>query len=267
MKFFALEEKGKVLWLSFNRPEKYNSMNQVFWDELPMLLEKIEQDGNIKVVIWRGNGKGFSSGLDLLDFFGRYQSIIFGTDEQNQQSLYTLVRKMQACFEKIAMSSKVHIAAIHGGCIGGGLDFVTACDIRFASQDAFFSIRETQVAIVADLGSLNRLPFIIGQGNTRLMAFTGSDYTAQQALQMGLVSEVFPSTQELFEFTEQIASQIAENSSITLQGVKCVLNYQMHASPQEGLEFVAQWNSQNLNNKDFREMIAAKMENRKPRFS
>lgn len=263
MNFFQVEEHPKVALIYFNRPEKINAMNKTFWDEIQVLLQEYENRKDIKVIVWAGKGKGFCAGLDLMDFFTHYQSILFS---QDKKPLEELIKTLQKPFLFIANSKKIHLAAVHGACVGGGLDFITACDLRFGSQDAFFSLRETKMAIVADLGSLNRLPHIIGHNHTAFMAFTGNDFSAQKVFSWGLISEIFENQELLIQNTLQIAQTIAENSSITLEGVKKMLNYQWNKTPSDGLEYVAQWNSHHLINPDFQEMIASLMEKRKPNF-
>ncbi len=263
MNFFQIEYHNKVALVYFNRPEKINAMNKVFWDEINTLLEELESNSLIKVIIWAGKGKGFSAGLDIMDFFINYQSVLFS---RNSDTLTNLIKELQKPFVQIANSSKVHIAAIHGACVGGGLDFACACDLRFASKDAFFSLRETKIAIVADLGSLNRLPEIIGQNHTRLMAFTGDDYSAEKVYQWGLISEVYENEEKLIQEVLSIAHKISENSSLVLKGIKQLVNYQLNKTPEEGLEYIAKWNGQNLINPDFIEMTTAIAEKRKPNF-
>lgn len=263
MEFFQIENYGKVLLIFFNRPNKINAMNKIFWDELVVLLNEYENREDIKVIVWAGKGKGFSAGLDLMDFFSHYQSILFSKDIQQ---LENLIKKLQKPFIQIANSSKIHIAAVHGACIGGGLDFIAACDLRFASKDAFFSLRETKMAIVADLGSLNRLPQIIGYNHTAYMAFTGEDFSAEKVYSWGLVSEVFDNQDILIQETLKIAQKIADNSGFILKGVKHMLNYQWNKTPEEGLAYIAEWNSKNLINPDFIELTTALAEKRKPNF-
>ncbi len=264
MEFFEVNHQGKVAIIYFNRPNKLNAMNKIFWDELNPLIEEYEARKDIKVILWAAKGKGFSAGLDLMEFFSHYQSVLFSGDSKK---LENLIKELQKPFIQIANSSKVHIAAIHGACVGGGLDFISACDLRFASKDAFFSLRETKMAIVADLGSLNRLPQIIGYNHTQHMAYTGDDFSAEKVYSWGLVSEVFENQEILLQETLKIAEKIAENSSIVLKGVKKLLNYQWNKTPEEGLDYIAQWNSKNLLNSDFLELTTALAEKRKPNFS
>jgi len=263
MPFFEVEKQDKVALIYFNRPNKINAMNKAFWDEISILLDNFEKDKQTKVIVWAGKGKGFCAGLDLMDFFLNFQPLLMSKDAV---AIEKLISELQQPFIQIANSSKIHIAAVHGACVGGGLDFAVACDLRFASQDAFFSLRETKMAIVADLGSLNRLPHIIGENHTRWMAFTGKDFSAQKVYSWGLVSEVFENHDVLLQQTLKIAQEIAENSSFILHGIKNLLNYQWNQTPEQGLKYIAEWNGKNLVNPDFIEMMTAFAEKRKPNF-
>jgi len=263
MEFFEVEKQGKVVLVYFNRPNKSNAMNRIFWEEIQFLLNEYDNHEEIKVIVWAAKGKSFSAGLDLMDFFLNYQKVLFSKESTLIQKL---ILELQEPFKRIAKSSKIHIAAVHGACVGGGLDFISACDLRFASKDAFFSLRETQMAIVADLGSLNRLPRIIGENHTRLMAFTGDDYSAEKVYSWGLVSDVYENQEILIQETLKIAEKIANHSRIVLGGVKNLLNFQWNQSPEEGLNYIAEWNGKHLINPDFLEMTAALAEKRKPHF-
>ncbi len=257
---------AKTWIISLNQPQKHNALDTTFWQELPILVQTVNQEKSIRSVILTSEGKNFSSGLDLKDFFAQNISIFQEENAQNRLDLLTLIKNMQASIQAIADSSKIWIAAINGFCIGGGLDVIAACDIRFCSQNATFSLKEAQVGIIADLGSLQRLPSIIGQGNTRLMAFTAADYSAQSALAMQLVSLVTENPEKLMEESLKIALQIANNSGIAVAGSKKMLNYMLDHSPEEGLDYVANWNASFLNNPDLKEAISAFMEKRKPNF-
>ena len=158
------------------------------------------------------------------------------------------------------------IAAIDGWCIGGGLDLAAACDIRICSAQAKFSLREIRLAIVADIGSLQRLPPIIGQGHTRQLAFTGEDIDADRALAIGLVNDVHPDADALHAAAAAMAARIAANSPVTARGIKQVLDYCADKSVKDGLQYVAVWNAAFLQSKDLAEAISAFMERREPKF-
>jgi enoyl-CoA hydratase len=158
------------------------------------------------------------------------------------------------------------VAAVHGFCIGGGVDLISACDIRLCSADARFSVRETRVAIVADLGSLQRLPHLIGQAHTRELAFTGRDVEASRAREIGLVSEVHADGPSLLAAARAMAGAIAKNPPLTVRGVKRVLDFGLGKAPAEGLDYVAAYNSAFLASEDLGEALSAFLEKREPNY-
>ena len=177
-----------------------------------------------------------------------------------------MIRRLQAAIDAVARCVKPVIAAVHGWCIGGGLDLASACDLRLCSADARFSLREVKVAMVADIGSLQRLPAIIGEGHTRELAFTGRDLDAARALRIGLVNEVYPTPEALFAAAGQLASEIAGNPPLVVSGIKQVLNAETEARAQRGLAYVAAWNAAFLPSEDLQEAFAAFAERRAPDF-
>ncbi len=234
----------KIAILFLDRPEKLNAMNFKFWEELPIKVNELENDTDLKTVIIMGKGKSFTAGLDIMGFMKTVQektSSMKGVEKRD--FLYHLILNMQKGFNMIANGKKVYIAAVHGYCIGGGLDMISACDIRIASQDAVFSLRETKVGIVDDLGSLNRLPNIIGEGETRLLAFTGKDINTDEALRIKLINLSFENKEELKLGAIKLAKEISRNKKDVLEGVKDVLNYNLLHSAEDGLNYVALRNS------------------------
>lgn len=259
--FFDIEKfpEQKTAILYFNRPEKLNAMNWPFWQDLPFVIGDIERDPEIRAVVVAGRGKSFSVGIDIFEFFGKYHQIIGGTSTPLREELYKLILKMQEGFNRMTMGEKVYIAAVHRHCIGGGLDFIAACDIRLASEDAIFSLREAQIGIVADMGSLNRLPLIIGHGNTSLMALTGRNFTAKEALKMGLLTDVYETHEQLMTKALDLAREIASNPNAAVRGTKKILNYMQNHSVEEGLNYVALWNSSFLDIQEMQEAFKVMM--------
>lgn len=220
--FFNVENKGDILLVGFKNSKKFNAFNWQFFEELPCLVSEIEKDKEIKVCIFHvGDGKNFSSGLDIEEFFKKFYKIIL---EKNETEFYKIVKQMQYGINKIAKSSKVFISAVKGYCVGAGLDFIAACDLRFCSKDALFSLRETKLGILADLGSLQRLPFIVGFDNTKYMALTGGDFNADYALRVNLVNELFDNPDELLDKTVEIGRVIANNQINILSECKNTIN-------------------------------------------
>lgn len=174
---------------------------------------------------------------------------------------------MQAAITAIEICRKPVIAGIHGACIGGGVDIVTACDIRFCTRDAFFSVKEVDLAITADLGTLQRLPFIVGHGNAVELALTGRSFSGTEAKEMGLVSRVFGSKEELEEGLRIVAEGIGAKSPLAVRGTKAVLLRSREVSVDQGLDYVATWNSAMLLSEDLTEAVAAQIRKRKPVFA
>jgi enoyl-CoA hydratase len=261
-----IDEATRVATVRLNRPDKRNAMNWDYWRDLPLLVEALELDPKVRVVVFAGAGDSFSIGLDLKDFFIQFAPIFQGERGDHRERLMQLVKQMQLGMDRIEQGANVYIAAVHGWCIGAGLDMAAACDLRLCSQDAKFSLREAKVAIVADIGSLQRLPSIIGLGNTRLMAFTGGDYSADEAHRMHLVEAVHDTPDALLAGAQALAAQIAQNPAIAIRGTKRMLNYARDHSVQDGLDYVATWNAAFLDSIDFRETIIAFMEKRAPKY-
>jgi enoyl-CoA hydratase len=249
-------------------PGKGNAMGPDFWREMPDVFERLDRDESIRCVIVHGQGQNFSYGLDLMSMMGSLGAMFSGPQMAAERSkLLVLIDDLQRAFNRVASCKKPVIAAIAGWCIGGGLDLAAACDVRICSQDARFSLREVKVAMVADLGSLQRLPAIIGEGNTRELAFTGKNIDAQRALRIGLVSDVYESEAALLDAARALAAEIADNPPLVVQGIKQVMNDAVAPHVAAGLRSVALWNSAFLQSADLGEAIAAFAERRPPRFT
>jgi len=242
------------------------TMPPAFFDECGAVFAELSADEALRAVVVRAEGKAFSYGLDLPAAFNAFGPELSGGTARPREKFRQLVLRWQRDISQVERCPVPVIAAIHGRCIGGGLDLVTACDIRLATADAQISLRETKVAIVADLGSLQRLPTIVGKGLAREMAFTGRDVSADQALSMGLVNAVYATRAELDEAALALASEIAENAPLTVRGVKHVLGACENLSIEEGLDYVATWNSAFLASEDLGEAMTAFMEKRKPKY-
>ncbi|MFN3604856.1 MAG: enoyl-CoA hydratase-related protein [Leptonema sp. (in: bacteria)] len=256
--FFQVEKitDKKIAIVFLNRPEARNAMDERFWFELPGLIDDLEQDAQTKVIVIAGRGKSFSVGLDLAEFSKKYYDLLYGEAEERHK-LQQLILKMQEGFRKIIQGKKIYIAAVHKHCIGGGLDLICACDLRIATKNAVVSLRESKVGIVADMGSLNRLPFIVGMGITKLMAFTGDDFSAEECYKFGLFDKLVDNENELLNQAVELASEIAKKPELVLQGIKKVLNYMENHSSIEGMDYVALWNAAYLGTNEFKEIMGS----------
>jgi enoyl-CoA hydratase/carnithine racemase len=259
---FKIEKEGFIRWLVLNRPDKRNAMDEDFFRELTEAFANFDQDPEVRVVVVRGEGKGFSAGIDLGALSGLVQST--GVDAREQLRWFIL--QGQAAFTAVELCRKPVIVAIHGFCIGGGVDLSCACDIRLASRDAVFSIRETRMAMVADLGTLQRMPYIIGESWFRELALTGRDFTAEEALRMNFITRLCDDPSSLYQEARKLAIEIAACSPLAVQGVKDVMRFDRENGVKAGLEYVAQKNAAILISEDLMEAVNAFMEKRKPQF-
>jgi enoyl-CoA hydratase len=259
--------EGGVAEVTLVGPGKGNAMGPDLWREMPGAFEELDRDPAVRAIIVTGAGGNFSYGLDLMAMAGSIGPLISGAQmAADRQRLLDLVGELQRSFNRVAECRKPVIAAIAGWCIGGGLDLAAACDVRLASKDARFSLREVKVAMVADLGSLQRLPAIIGQGATRELAFTGKNIDAERALRINLVSDVFADEAELLAAARAMAREIADGSSVVVQGIKQVMNACEGLSVADGLRHVAVWNAAFLQSADLGEAMTAFAERRPPKF-
>ena len=259
---FKVEHEAHIAWVTLNRPEKRNTMGQAFFRELGELFDGFDLDPEIRVVVVKAEGKSFSAGTDLSEA----GSLLSGGAADERETTRLKILELQTGLNKIEKCRKPVIVAVHSHCIGGGVDLISACDIRLASQDAIFSIRETRIGIIADLGTLQRLPSIIGHGWFRELALTGRDISATEALQMGLVTRICKERQALYEEAKSLATQIADCPPMAVQGTKEVLLYSRDHGVYPGLAYVAQKNSAVLPSEDVVEAVTAFMEKRKPVF-
>ncbi len=264
----AFEQTDGVMTVSLLGPGKGNAMGPEFWEELPRAMDEINQLSDVRCIVFRGSGGHFSYGLDLPQMMPRLSALTTGATMAHQRlDLMAQIRQMQLGFQKMYESPKPIIAAVHGWCIGGGVNMIAAADIRLCSQDAKFSLREAKLAITPDIGGLQFLPHIIGQGYTREMAFTGADYDAAFAEKIGLVNHVYETPDQLFAEASALAQRIVDNPSGAVQGAKQVLNYGIDKSIEDGLQYVALWNSSQLQSDDFSEAMQATLEKRKAEFN
>jgi enoyl-CoA hydratase len=267
----AIERDGAVATLYLDRPDKLNALSRSLWYELPQAVAALDRDHEVRVIVLAGRGKAFCAGIDLVDHApalarGGSLSGTDGSAVAKRRQLYDDIRAYQRAASCFAATNKPVIAAVHGSCLGAGVDLITACDLRLASADATFSVRETRIAMVADIGSLQRLPRIVGDGIAREWIFTGADYDAQCALQARLLNEVLPDRDALMARVQVLATTIAANSPLAVQGAKQVLGFASRREVDTDLDYVALWNAAFLHSDDLGEAMRAFMERRPPQF-
>jgi len=267
-------EAVATLWL--DRAEARNAMGADLWRDLPRAMAVLSADTSVRVVVVAAQGPHFSVGLDLKAMgsmltaggdSGGSKSSAPASMAARARSSRAEVLRLQDAITAVARCPKPVIAAVHGYCIGGGVDLIAACDIRLASSDAVFSVREAKVAIVADLGSLQRLPAIINAGHLAELAFTGKDISAERAKEIGLVNDVAADVEGVHKAARTLAAEIAANSPIAVQGTKAVLAANEGRTVAEGLDYVATWNAGMLASDDLTEAMTAFMEKRPPKFT
>ncbi len=262
-----VEIDGHVAEVTLLGPSKGNAMGPDFWRELPIVFRALDADPQVRAVVLTGSGKHFSYGLDLPAMMPSWGEMLGGDALAGPRTKFLdEVKTLQASVSSIAECRKPVIAAISGWCIGGGVDVIAAADIRLASADAKFSVREVKVAIVADLGSLQRLAPIIGEGHLRELALTGKDIDAARAEKIGLVNDVHADQDALLAEARKLAAEIATNPPLVVQGTKNVLSANTERQVADGLRYVSAWNAAFLPSKDLGEAVQAFLERRAPEF-
>jgi enoyl-CoA hydratase len=261
MNSFSVEREGNVALVTMLG----SAMGFDFFIELPRLFRELDADADVRAIVLSGSGSNFSFGLDLKEVAPMFGALTTG--KSSRTTLLAQVREWQASITAVADCRTPIISAIDGWCIGGGIDLITATDIRLATTSAQFSVRETKVAIVADLGSLQRLVGIVGDGHLRELALTGGDIDAARAERIGLVNAVYADSTALHEAALAMAKTISANSPLVVRGVKDVLDAERAPRVEAGLRYVAAWNSAFLPSNDLNEAFASFAERRAPTFT
>ena len=264
MNAFSVEREGNVALVTMRAA----AMNREFFVELPHLFRELDADPDVRAILLGGSGANFSVGLDLKDVGPMFGALTTGDSLASARTgLLAQVREWQASITAVADCRTPVISVIDGWCIGGGIDLIAATDIRLATVAAKFSVRETKVAIVADLGSLQRLVGIIGDGHLRELALTGGDIDSGRAERIGLVNTVYADAAELRGAALVMAHSIAANSPTVVRGVKDVLDAERAPRVEAGLRYVAAWNAAFLPSHDLNEAFASFAERRTPEFT
>ncbi len=259
-----IDVKDGIGWLWLNRPDKLNAMSEDMWADIPAAVGELNADESVRVIVVAGRGKAFTVGIDLT-MLGSLQ-MDAKSEADKRAKLYAEIKRLQQTNSAFADSPKPTIAAVHGYCLGAGIDLITACDIRLAGSGATFSVRETKMGLVADVGTMQRLPKIIAPGHLAELVFTGKDIDATEAERIGLVNRVHDDAALLAE-AEAMAQEIASNSPLVVEGAKQVLAAEADMSTEAALDHIALWNSAFLWSNDLNEAMMAFMEKRPPKFT
>lgn len=265
----SVEVKDHVAQVTLIGPGKGNAMGPAFWAELPVVFAELDADPEVRAIVLAGSGRNFSYGLDLMAMGPALSESTAGggASARPRANLHALIKRMQLATTAVADCRTPTIAAIQGWCIGGAVDLISSVDIRYASADAKFSVREVKLSIVADMGSLARLPYILSDGHLRELALTGKDIDAARAEKIGLVNDVFADPEATLAAAHATAVEIAANSPLTVRGVKDVLDEQRAGDVAASLRYVAAWNAAFLPSRDLTEAITAMFAKRAPEFT
>lgn len=264
---FSVSVSDKIAHITLNRPDALNAMNKAFWNELPVIVRAIDRDALARVIVISSTGKHFSAGMDLSVFASA------GITDTSEQSPYiqaeafrSNIKQIQSSFGALEEARMPVLIACQGGVIGGAIDMVTAGDIRWCTQDAFFSIQETNIAMTADVGTFPRLQRYVSEGWVKQMAYTGERIPAAKAQEIGLVNGVFDSQEAMLEHVFGIAKEIASKDPLTVAGCKTLINYGRDHSTADTLDYIGVWNAGMMPKTHMKEAMMAKMEKREPVF-
>ncbi len=270
--YFDIKFLGHVAHVKLNRPEKRNAMNWDFWRDLPRIVREIDANAHARCIVLSSTGPVFSAGLDL-SLFGQDVFASSKTAKMNEKELQTPQNFMSfLSFLQDSISSLQNaripvICATQGGCIGGGVDLICSADIRLATNDAFFSIRETKIGMVADVGTFPRIVKLLPEGIVKELAFTGRNFSAQEAKEYGFVNRLYESHDALIEGALEIANEIASNSPAAVYGCKRVIDFSRDHTIEEGLEWINMWNASMLSQSELMEGFQSHKSKKEGKFA
>ena len=264
---FELAIADHVATVTLNRPEQRNTMTLAFWPEIRHLFTALNEQTEVRAVVLASTGKHFTAGLDLRDFAVLGAELMGGDRGRSSERFRRLCLTMQESFTAIERCRVPVLSAIQGACIGGGVDLISACDMRYCTSDAFFCIHEINIGMTADVGTLQRLPHLIPQGMMRELAYTGRRLLAGRALELGLVNAVYPSHEVMLAEVIAVAREIAQRSPLAILGTKEMLNYTRDHLVADLLNYVATWNAGMFFTSDVAEQMTANAEKRPAQFA
>ncbi len=263
---FTVEIDNKIATVSINRVDKANSINNVGWNELKEIFFTLSVEPTVRVIIIKGEGKHFCAGMDLGALMEISQSYQGSCEARKREKFSQDLQRLQDSITAVADCSKPVIAAVHGACVGAGVDLISACDMIYCTTDAYFCIKEVDMGLVADMGTLQRLPKKIAPGIVAELAYTGRKMMGDEAMRVGLCNDALENQEELYKKARSIAAQIAGKSPVVVRGTKKVLAYSQEHSVKEGLEYIKIWNAGMIYSNDLMEAMGASMQKRPPVF-
>ena len=258
--------ENHIATVRLNRPEKSNAMNLAMWHDIRKAFQWVDDAPDARVAILEGEGKNFTSGIDLQMMMGMGPMIANDCEGRMRESLRRVILDLQDTLTSLERCRKPVLAAIHCACIGGGIDLISCADMRYCSADAYFSIKEIDIGMVADVGTLQRLPKLVGDGMARELAYTGRRVDAAEAREIRLVNRVFESRDALTAGVREIAATIAAKSPLSIRGSKEMMLYARDHSVADGLNYVATWNAAMLMSDDLQKAMMAGMSKQAPEF-
>ena len=264
---FDVEIHNSIAHIRFNRPEKRNSMNEDFWTMFPKEVEELDDSGEIRALIVSSTGPHFSAGIDLSMF--KDDIVENETDNEMGRSRGYFLQQLRFLQNAVSCLEAARfpvVTAVQGGCIGGGIDLITAADIRICTKDAFFLIEEINVGLAADIGTIQRLPKIIPAGIAREWTMLGEKVSADRAKEVGLVSSLHDNHEEMMKNAFEIAEKLASKTPLAMWVTKETLNYSRDHTVKESLENVALWNAATLHKEDVMSTMMSKMQKKKPEY-
>ncbi len=255
-----------IATVRLNRPDKANAMNAAMWQDIRTAFTWIDAQPEARVAVLEGEGKHFTSGIDLQMFMNLLPQIKNDCEARTRENLRRVILDMQDTLTSLERCRKPVLVAIHGACIGGGVDLICCADMRYCSAEATFSIKEIDIGMTADVGTLQRLPKLVGDGIVRELAYTGRKVDASEAQRIGLVNRVFDTREALQAGVRELAATIAAKSPLSVRGTKEMLNYSRDHSVADGLNYIATWNAAMLMSNDLTAAMMAGMSKQTPTF-
>jgi len=266
---FDVDIIDKIGVVKMTRPERSNSMIASFWRELPEIIDEFSNRGNVRAIVLSAEGKNFCSGMDL-GVFGSNDDIGPSADKghrsRRNERFRSTAMKLQDTFTSLERARMPVLCAIQGACVGGAIDMVSATDMRYTTEDAWFSIAEINIGMTADVGTLQRMPKLVPEGIVRELAYTGRRWSAEEAKAAGFVNEIYPDHDTLLDAVMNVAGEIASKSPMAIWGTKQTMHYTRDHTVADGLEFIANWNAAMFDTDDMAEAFKASVEKRSADF-